>query len=231
MKSNDQQLANRGFLIARSERDHFDKSFEQQLELLQSQQPVERTLGARLLGLSQNVTSINYLIDALKIENKLYTKIEICNSLSSFGPNAVVPLIRLFGKIGRNQHREISEKDFRKESYPLPRDIVSRIIIRIGSKALPALMPVLEEEDIDILSEAIDAIGFINFYDKRPEVYDHLLNCFHRHSNNNLIKWKIIRAFSGISESGTFLNELLTREKDISMLREIRRSLNLISKR
>ena len=231
MKSTEAQLAARGFLPAGFEADYLGLLAEEQFNLLQSKSPVERTLGARLLGLGKNVIAINWLIQALRTEKKLYTKIEISNSLSSYGEPAVIPLIELLGKIGKNQHAMVSGKGFRKESYPLPRDIASRTIIRIGSKALPELFNAIATDDIDTLSEAIDTIGFIHFYDKQPEVYAHLYSCFQRNIDNELIKWKIIRAFSGCTESKSFLHELLSTEKDILIIREIERSLLLIGKR
>jgi hypothetical protein len=231
MKSTETQLTARGFLPAGFEADYLGLLAEEQFNLLQSKLPAERTLGARLLGLSKDVIAVDWLIQALQTEKKLYTKIEISNSLSSYGKTAVVPLIELLGKIGKNQHTMVSGKDFRKESYPLPRDIASRTIIRIGSKALPELFSAIETADIDTLSEAIDTIGFIHFYDKQPEVYSHLYSCFQRNINNELIKWKIIRAFSGCTESTPFLHELLSTENNVYLIREIERSLLLIDKR
>jgi hypothetical protein len=198
---------------------------------LKSKIPSERTLGARLLVYRDNLFPIDYLIAALKVETKLYTKIELCNSLVSFGKDVIISLIESLGKIGNNQYKEVPEAEFKKQNYPLPRDIASRTIIRIGVKAIPALIKVLDSEDIPRLSEALDALGFICFYEQQSDVYDLLKECFSRNIDNDLIKWKIFRAMSAFAESELFLNEqqqLLSNER---MKAEIERSLSLIRKR
>ena len=60
---------------------YFDIAFDKKITLLQSKTPTDRTLGARLLASAKNSKTINYLITALTVEDKLYPKIEICKSL------------------------------------------------------------------------------------------------------------------------------------------------------
>ncbi|NQY53931.1 MAG: hypothetical protein HRT42_10220 [Campylobacteraceae bacterium] len=72
------------------------------IDLLQSKTPTDRTIGARLL--SKRKEKINLLIKALTIEKKLYSKLEICNSLVNCGEISIKPLIETLGKIGINQH-------------------------------------------------------------------------------------------------------------------------------
>lgn len=230
MKSKSEQLASRGFVKPGVENQHFDATYSQRVTLLNSKIPAERTLGARLLANNADLSAIDYLIAALKIEFKLYTKIAICNSLVSYGKRSVIPLIELLGKIGSNQHTTIPETNFKKVSYPLPRDIAGRTLVRIGTAALPELFKVLETDNLLKLSEALDTIGFICFYDYQPEVFQLLRDCFYRNGNNNLIKWKIIRAMRACPESVSFLHEqLLTGESQLKV--EIERSLSLIKKR
>lgn len=231
MKSRTEQLENRGYIADGLENDYYDTSFEQRLRLLKSDLPTDRTLGARLLAKYSDLSSVDVLINALIIEKKLYAKIEICNSLVTFGNDVIFPLIELMGKIGNNQHKRILNSKFKKDSYPLPRDIASRTIIRIGTKALPDLLKVLDSEDITQLSEVIDAIGFICFYEYQSEIFEQLKNCFYRYSENDLIKWKIIRAMSAFSESESFLNEQKQQLGNKNMEPEIERSLSLIFKR
>ena len=161
----------------------------------------------------------------------MYPKIEICNTLSELNEIAIHPLIIRLGKIGDNQHKIVPEKEFLKDSYPLPRDIASRTLIRIGKKAIPALLKELETEDKNILSELIDTIGHINFNFKTENIYEPLKSCYNRNETEDLIKWKIIRAFSGINESEGFLKELYSEIKNKRLRKEVKRSLQLIEKR
>ena len=229
MKSNTQQLESRGYIFGGIE-NKLHTSFQQRIELLKSKQPAERTLGAKLLFKHTNILAIEYLINALKIETKLYSKIEICNSLVSYGKDSLIPLIGILGKIGNNQHRVVPDKEFKKNNYPLPRDIAGRTLSRIGLIALPALIEELDKNDLNDLSEVIDTIGFICFYDYQPFLFGLLIACFERNSHIELIKWKIFRSMSACPESVSFLNEQKLVSSD-SLKLEIDRSLSIIVKR
>ena len=74
-----EQLISRGYLAENAEFEYLNKSFDEKIELLQSGTPADRTLGARLLANSKNDQAIDFLINAVTIEKKLYPKIEICN--------------------------------------------------------------------------------------------------------------------------------------------------------
>ena len=228
MKSKIEDLENRGFIADGIEQKYPNASFEQRTELLKSNLPCERTLGARLLGTYPDIKAIDYLTNALIKEKKLYSKIEICNSLVSFGKDAVIPLIHLLGKIGTNQHRVLPERSFKKNSYPLPRDIAARILIRIGVTALPDLVAGLSNNDLSMLSELIDTIGFICFYEPQPNLLEPLKNCFYRNEQHDLIKWKIFRAMSAFSESRLFLKGQQEQEDNTRLKSEIERSLSSI---
>ncbi len=230
MKSNVAQLESRGYVVDGLENSYTATSFEQRTALLESKLPTDRTLGARLLIKQPDLQAITCLITASQAEKKLYPRLEICNSLLSYGQAAVLPLIAVLGKIGNNQHRIVPVADFKKVSYPLPRDLAARTLIRIGTVALPDLLTALKSTDIVQLSEAIDAIGFICFYDYQPKVFEQLENCFYRNAHSELIQWKIFRAMSAFSESSLFLNQHM--EKNTGTLKtEIERSLSLIKKR
>jgi hypothetical protein len=230
MKSKQDQLKSRGYLAEGAESGYHDKAFDYKIELLQSEIPTERTLGARLLADSKNAKTIDYLINALCIEKKLYPKIEICNSLVSCGQQSIKPLISLLGKIGNNQHKKLPEKEFKKDSYPLPRDIAGRTLVRFGQAALNKLVKVLDGNNQNQVSEAIDALGFICFYNSSPKIYKVLRNSYSKNSQNDLIKWKIIRAMSGFPESKTFLQEQKQQIQNNRIRKEIERSLLLIKK-
>jgi hypothetical protein len=230
MKSSPSELSSRGFIADGVEQNYQHLSFSERVNFLQSKTPTDRTLGARLLGLRADLSAINYLTDALKVEKKLYTKMEICTQLESFGIDAVKPLISLLGKVGNNQYKQIPEEKFRKKNYPLPHDIAARTLGRMGTIALPELIKVLDSKDEASLSEAIDAIGYICFYNNQPHVFPHLEACFYRNINNDLIKWKIFRAMSACSESEEFLNEHLMAQNNALIRKEIERSSGAIRK-
>ncbi len=232
MKSSKEQLEKRGFLCKHFNSDYYDLPFNKKLELLKSKIPTERTFGAILLKNETNTKkAIDSLIKALIKEKKLYPKIEISNTLISYKKPSVKPLIKVLGKIGVNQYQIVPKKEFKKNNYPLPRDIASRILAHIGKTALHELLNNLEKFDIKQQSEAIDAIGFICFYDYCYDAYKLLRRCYQQNSENEIIKWKIIRAFSGFPESEIFLETEKRNLQNIRLQMEIERSISLIKKR
>lgn len=231
MKSKHEQLANRGYLTDGADSKYLNLTFIGKIKLLQSKIPTERTLGAKLLADSKDNKAAEYLVNALTVEKKLYCKIEICNSLVSCGQLSIKHLIEILGTVGTNQHKKVPQKKFKKDSYPLPRDIAARTLVRFGKDALSELMEILENGDEKQLSEAIDTIGFICFYEYKPEIYIKLKDCYLKNSKNKLIKWKIIRAMSSFPKSKTFLQEQKQRLQNKRLLQEIERSLLLIKMR
>jgi HEAT repeat protein len=228
MISTQEQLQNRGYLKDGIESDYRDISCDKKYKLLESTIATERTLGARLLKQNKTKATVTILIKALKAEKKLYSKIEISSTLSELGEIAIIPLIMNLGKIGNNQHKKIPEKQFLKDSYPLPRDLASRTLVRIGEKALPELLKRLETVNKKVFSELIDAIGHINFNSKTSNIYKPLKDCYNQNETDDLIKWKIIRAMSGTRQSKTFLNEQYNRVQNERLKKEINRSLRII---
>lgn len=228
MKSSEEQLKSRGFLPESFNTETYKLNLSEKLDMLKSKVPVTRTLAARLLKSGFKDTDVvNALICALLSEDKLYAKIEISEALISCGGLAVDPLIRNLGKTGNNQHKIVPEKKFNKPGFPLPRDISARILSRMGTDALPQLLSFVKYADENQLSEAIDAIGFICFYNYNPEVFPVLKSIYIQNDKNDLIKWKIIRACSGIPESPDFLKSERDTLKNTSLKIEIDRSIKL----
>lgn len=219
--------ANRGYVKKGGQQPFEYLILPERTKLLESPIAYERTIAARLLKDHPTKQSITHLIKALKVEKKLYPKIEISNTLWSIGSFAIDPLIECLGKIGSNQHRTVPTTEFKKDSYPLPRDIASRILVRIGRQAIPQLLAQLEIKDLNSLSELIDTIGHINFYEPVVGIYEPLKSCYHR-NDEALIKWKIVRAFSGVTKSQVFLEELASQNEYECLRSEIVRSLRLL---
>jgi hypothetical protein len=197
MKSSSDRLEKRGYLTP-------DRFAELQSEIncrnlsvsLHHSDPCIRTAAVRYIGVNRIDEYLAILCDLLKAETKLYTKLELGECISSFGKKTVRYLIPLLGQIGNNQHREVKNVDLHKKSYPLPRDIAARILIRIGPSALAELKNVLKDETTVRKLEAIDAIGHIacNYSDYSLEEDLILLYVENR---DELIEWKLVRAFQG----------------------------------
>lgn len=170
-------------------------SDEKLLGLIDDVDPQKRTSAAKLLGVRKIKNAIPLLCERLKIETSLYTRIAISEALGAIGEPSIPELISLLGKVGNNQHRELPEKGFYKKSYPLPRDIAARTIVKIGCQALKPLEQVVLEADRASVLEAIDGIGQIAFYKGDLSSESVLLIAYQKYYLDHVILWKIVRAF------------------------------------
>lgn len=231
MKSTKAYLISRGWVDPDTVAQYLDFVPAQLGILLHSHLPFERTLAVKIISIKRIKKFIPELCAVLISEKKLYTKIAISQCLSGFGAHSIKYLIPLLGKIGKNQHKELPSKLFGKNNYPLPRDIAARILIRIGTAALPMLEEVLQNGEDYQKSEAIDAIGFIAFYEKDKRSLPFLLNLFKKcRGKNDLLEWKIIRAFSAFytSQTAQILHAIIKNEKNDLIRNEALRSLKQI---
>jgi len=228
MKSDANILEQRGYLEEGAEDAYLHLEINACIELLKNPVPHQRTLGARLIARKKAVDAIHDLITALEKEEMLYSKLGICETLISLGTPSIRPLIEVLGKIGDNQHTEVPEDVFKKDSYPLPRDIAARTLIRFGKDAIAPLVEVLQQDNIQKISEAIDALGYICFYEKMPHLYLPLQDCYKRFADNELIKWKLIQAMAAFKESVDFLKQEKQSLSNTRLIAEIDRCLKLI---
>ena len=196
---------------------------------LKSLFPAERTAAARVLANYKTGECALILSQALISESKLYSKIAISESLGELGIISLKFLLPLLGKIGANQHKTIPDDKFRKKSFPLPRDIISRTITKIGDEALDPLEEFILKEDDSSVSEALDAYGFIIFYGNTKRDSSFLIKLFEK-KQNLLIKWKIIRALESFDDTETinFLKAVLGDPGFKVLHNEAERSLNQI---
>lgn len=229
MKSTTDQLISRGWIPEAEGSNAPDGSYEYAIGLLNSLQAVERTLGARLLSNHPSIETVQRLCNVLQKEKKLYTTLEISKTLASLGVLAVPQMVALLGCIGNNQHKQMVT-DFKKKSYPLPRDLAARILIRIGAEALPNLIAVMQQGTDQQVSEALDAVGFICFYAPSDGIFTEVRSCFDRFEGNELIQWKAVRAMSAFAESASLLTHLLSNSTYTFLHGEIRRSLSLLNR-
>lgn len=165
------------------------------MQRLQDPIPSNRTAAARLLGKRRVKEAISCLCDQLVEERSLYPRLAICEALVDIGTPALPGLVGLLGKIGHNQHTSLPDKGFNKKSYPLPRDLAARAIIRLGVPALPLLEEVLDKGERIQQIEAVDAIGYIAFYHKDYRSEPVLLDSYRKRPSDLVLRWKIVRAF------------------------------------
>lgn len=165
------------------------------IELLKNKLPSLRTSTARMLGERKCIASVPFLCSSLLTEKALYPRLAVCEALAAIGEPVLPDLVTLIGKVGNNRYESLPERGFYKKSYPLPRDLAVRTIIRIGPVALPFLEDVLQNGERNGRLEAIDGIGYIAFYFKQYPSEPALLAAYPQTETDPVMRWKIIRAF------------------------------------
>jgi len=235
LKSSNHDLKKRGFInqsdIKLLENRSIDELY---YTLLSSNIPTERTASIRILSETElnNDTFTSILLRLLCVEKFLYTKIEICKTLENGNKSTAIQMIEYLGKIGNNQHKIVPDTVSKKRSFPLPRDIIARTLGNMSTIIFPLLISVLSSNDISKISETLDAIGYMVFYN--PElstvqnakpIYDIIKN----YSDNPLLIWKSILCLSAfpLKESSIILENFLDQNNFLT--KEARRSLNFIS--
>jgi hypothetical protein len=199
---------------------------------LSSKTPTERTKAAVIITNTKNKSFVNDLICALKIENKLYCKIAIQKALISLKDESINQLIPLLGTIGKNQHCMLPSKPFKKDSYPLPRDIVARILIHCGVSVISLIIKQFYELSRDQQLEAIDVLGHLSFYHHNYQALPLLLDLFIQNQNDSIMLWKIIRAFSAFDNDKVknILQEVINKNNLLPLKWEAQRSLRILIK-
>lgn len=200
MKSNKEQLKSRGFVEEQDMVNYSDYNRSQLLQLLGSKKATNRTIAATLLSKYEEDDTLKALITGLINEKKLYSKIALSESISRYGEKASHLLVEYLGLIGNNQHKVLPEKPFGKSNYPLPRDIIARTICKIGKPALKDLKGCLYHGTYRQILEAIDAIGYISYYEKDRTLQEDILKQFNRFSKDELMTWKLLRALQAFND-------------------------------
>ena len=101
------------------------------LKSLESAIPQARTAAAYLLSKRQDIYKASLaksLLKTLQFEKALYTKIELCKTLGKGSSAIIHEILPYLGIMGNNQHHSIPARISKKQSYPLPRDIIARTI-------------------------------------------------------------------------------------------------------
>jgi hypothetical protein len=214
--------------VSEMELNEFTKLSDNELiPLLKSPNPTERTCSAKILGIRKSKKAIDALCQALKVEKKLYSKIAISEALGHIGISALPQLIMLLGKIGDNQHKSLPDKAFEKQSYPLPLDIAARTITKMGENALDMIIQAIPNIEVECLSEAIDAIGFISYYSGNQTAFETIKMLIHQFHEHDLILWKLIRALQAFpnNESIEILESYKQTHSQKAIREEAKRSI------
>lgn len=237
MRSSDIQLRNRGYIYAEDTYDYTDFSKTELLELLKSKEAYKRTIAVNLLSNKYELDNdmINLFCSMLLQEKKLYTKIELCNALLKASVDSAKTMVNYWGFIGNNQYKELPDKEFNKKSYPLPRDIIARTLAHMGVDVLPELTKILKTDNINAIREVIDSIGVICFYSNthNESVLNDLMVCFDKYIENDIVRWKIVRAFEGFNNKVVIdiLNNIMESDSKEIIRKEAKRSLGIIKSR
>ncbi len=232
MESSEEQLRKRGY-VEENEINAFKHFTKVQLiALLQSNIASDRTIAARLLVEHREIEIAKVLISRLIIEKKLYTKIALSESIGKYGEEASSILIKYLGKVGNNQHISLPSKPFKKKNYPLPRDIIARTLCKIGKPAIKALRSCLYEGEYKQILEAVDAIGFISYYEEDTTSIEDIIILFNKYEGDDLMTWKLLRSLQAFK--GEKVLDLLRTYSKSSIKQhkwEAIRSLEQISRR
>lgn len=200
MKSSKDQLKLRGYIEDKDLKLYHDFSKEELIERLNSKVAVNRTIAARSLIQYKDKDVLEILISRLEVEKKLYTKIALSETIGAYDGDACEELIKYLGGIGDNQHRKLPDQPFSKKNYPLPRDIIARTICKIGQPALKYLKDCLAYGEYKQVLEAIDAIGFISYYEKDNCCLYEIMLLLDTYKDDDLMVWKLLRSLQAFPE-------------------------------
>ncbi|MDR2950297.1 MAG: hypothetical protein LBV71_13965 [Prevotella sp.] len=235
MKSNKDELRRRGF-VDDSEVDACVSFTQDELfQKMNSTLASERTEAAIILRKKidyNNSEYIKYLLDRLAIENALYTRLEICNTLASGNMHTALVMCDYLGQIGKNQHKTVGVPS-KKKSFPLQRDIISRTLSRMDKSVFPVLLAQLAIRERDKVSELIDAVGYMAFYNGELATatnFKEIEKLYGQYKDDELILWKIALCCSAfpLPESQRLLDKIERVSTHLSIMEEIHRSMKFI---
>ncbi len=218
-KSDKAELRKRGMIELEDLETVSQRSHSQLVRLLSSGSSTERSSAARLLAdqvVEKEICCA--FLEQLCLEKSLYTKIELCTALEKGNIQTARQMTEYLGKIGTNQHKELPHEVSKKVSYPLPRDIIARTLAKMDSFVLPALLEVLDTGEETRISEAVDAIGFLIFYNPHLSTIQNLniiKILMDRYRENEVIYWKAVTCLSSfpLPESLDILEEIASEDK------------------
>ncbi|MGL4991536.1 MAG: hypothetical protein ACRCYE_07360 [Sarcina sp.] len=235
MKSNLTDLKKRGFIDEIDVENYTKFSDEKLNNLLNSNIPTERTVAIHILAKRNggNLELIKKLINQLYYEEALYTRLEICRFLEKGDSSVASLLVSNLGKIGNNKHKVLPMTVSKKKSYPIPRDIIARILGKMSPEILPVLLETLHSNNKEIVSECFDAIGYLLFYNQEyasEACFRKVIKIMHKWKSDDIILWKSIICLSSFrfNESIRILEYVVEHNENSIIKDEAIRSLGII---
>lgn len=233
VKSTDIQLRKRGKASEKDIQSLHSIEAEQRIQMLSHQDAWTRSAAA--LSLKRHADqAASALLQQLEKERCLYTRIALCEALEAGGVQTAEKMAAYLGRIGTNQYKEVPDTVSAKTSYPLPRDIIARSMGRMDCTILPVLLDVMKSGCRSMVSEALDAVGFMIFY--HPEIavsktYGFFCELGETWRTDSLIMWKLLLCLSAFScEECTALLQEYANQSGV-LKKQAERSLHIIRER
>ena len=237
LKSDLDKLTNRGMALDDDINMLKNYSLEKLIDCLNNDNAIIRTSASINLMPYINEDNVqNELLMQLSEEKSLYTKIAICETLQHGNINTAEKMTEYLGIIGNNQYKKLPKKISSKKSYPLPRDIIARTLSKMDISIVPALIKILKSNNLIKIYEAVDAFGYICFYNKtlqNEKNLEYIIKLMNKYKGDKLLVWKCITCLSAfnLDKSKEILNSFINKDsKDILSL-EAKRSLSILNKK
>jgi len=238
MISDRNTLRSRGYIEDSSICEYKTWDKEALITLFRDTEAVKRSVAAKLLSIKFGVNTVNLarlFLEQLCKETKLYTRLEICTALEGGNEITATEMVQYIGKIGKNQHKTLPTRPSLKKRFPLPRDLIARSLGRMDEKIMPVLNKVLYSNDINKISEVLDAIGFLAFYNEAARTEQNLnsvLEVIDTYRDNSLIQWKGIICLTAFpfQASVNFLQDSIRNSINRLFVKEAERSLTILKR-
>ncbi|MDP4092859.1 MAG: HEAT repeat domain-containing protein [Bacillota bacterium] len=239
MKSTSEDLKRRGYIENTDVLKYEGLDYNELICLLKSGNAFIRSIAVRVLSekyFSAHSELAEILLEVLSKEKSLYTKIEICRALEKGDIQTARAMIPYLGTIGNSQYKELPTTVSKKKSYPLPRDIIARTLGNMNISILPVLVSILEDGSLEIIREAIDAIGYLCFYntvENEDSFVRDLYSSIKVYLDDSIVRWKAAVCLSAFKceTSIQLLNNLSSKDNEPVIRNEAIRSLRIIGYR
>ncbi|MEI0558749.1 hypothetical protein [Brachyspira intermedia] len=237
LKSDLDKLENRGMALDDDINMLKNFSLEKLIDCLNNDNAIIRTSASiNLMPHIYEDNVQNELLMQLSEEKSLYTKIAICETLQHGNIDTAEKMTEYLGIIGNNQYKKLPKKISSKKSYPLPRDIIARTLSKMDRSIVPALIKILKSNNLIKIYEAVDAFGYICFYNEtlqNEKNLEYIIKLMNKYKDDKLLVWKCITCLSAFNlyKSKEILNSFTNKDsKDILSL-EAKRSLSILNKK
>ncbi len=236
MISNQMELRRRGMPLQDDLERMKELSFNQLCIRLNHEDAAIRSaavIAMRKNGNLQDREYVSLLLERLSCERALYTRLELSSSLEQGKEETAIWMCEYLGSIGTNQHTCVPNAVSKKKSYPLPRDIVARILGKMNDSVLACLVNQLPSIDIPAKYELIDAVGFGIFYHRdlgTMENFQVIFNTYHELREDELMVWKLALCCSAFPIPGCIemLKDIIDSYQNTIICAEAKRSIILL---